>query len=81
MVAATGPLSEDKATRMMIGLREGRTLNKFGVKLTRLHSYLAAHPEYALEARPLIEANARAALRRKGDALRSTTHCRAGLHR
>jgi hypothetical protein len=73
-------LSEGKADRMMTALREGRTLRTFGVRAPRLQAYFKAHPECAREAIPLIEANNKAALRRKGDSLRSTSHCRAGLH-
>jgi hypothetical protein len=81
MGAATPPgLSDEKAARMMAALREGHTLRKFGVKPARLDAYFKAHPEYAREAIPLIEVNNKAALRRKGDSLRSTSHCRAGLH-
>jgi hypothetical protein len=80
MPATPKGLSDDKAARMMVALREGRTLRRFGVKLPRLEAYFAAHPEYAWEARPLITANATAARLRKGDTLRTTTHCRAGLH-
>jgi hypothetical protein len=64
----------------MIALRTGATLRTFGVKAHRLDAYFKAHPDYAEEARPLIEANNKAARRRKGDRLRCTTHCRAGLH-
>src|ERR1700756_2888721 len=80
MAAAIGPLSDEKAGRMMAALRAGATLRTFGVKAHRLEAYLNAHPDYAEEARPLIEANNKAARRRKGDRLRCTTHCRAGLH-
>ena len=80
MLATPKGFSDEKAARMMVALREGRTLRKFGVKPPRLEAYFAAHPEYAQEARPLIEANAKAARLRKGDPLRTTTHCRAGLH-
>lgn len=65
---------------MMAALRSGGTLRKFGVKPQRLQAYFNGHPEYALEALPLIVANAKAARQRKGDVLRTTTHCRAGLH-
>src|SRR6202043_3159603 len=71
-------LSDEKAARMMVALRGGGTLNKFGVKAPRLEAYFNAHPEYALEARPLIEANAKAALLRKGARLRNQTHCKHG---
>jgi hypothetical protein len=80
MAATAKGLSQEKAVQMMAALREGRTLRKFGVKPARLEAYFAANPEYAREARPLIEANAKAARLRKGDSLRTTTHCRAGLH-
>jgi hypothetical protein len=73
-------LTDEKAGRMMAALRDGRTLRKFGVRAERLQAYFDAHPEYAAEAKPLIEANARAALYHKGDALRCTTHCRSGRH-
>ena len=73
-------LSDEKAARMMAALRSGSTLRKFAVKAPRLEAYFKAHPEYARVALPLIEANAEAARFRKGDRLRTTTHCRAGLH-
>jgi hypothetical protein len=75
MVKATGPLSDDKAAPMMIALREGKTLRNFGVKTYRLEAYFKAHPDYAREARPLIQANAEAAYRRKGAYLRERSHC------
>jgi hypothetical protein len=68
-------LSDEKAARMMAALRGGGTLNKFGVRARRLDAYFNAHPEYAQEARPLIEANAAAAHRRKGAHIRDKTHC------
>jgi hypothetical protein len=73
-------LSDEKAARMMLALRKGRTLRLFGVKAPRLEAYFKSHPEYEQEALPLIEANNEAARLRKGDILRTTTHCRAGLH-
>jgi hypothetical protein len=73
-------LSDEKAARMMIALHEGQTLRTFGAGSARIEAYLLAHPDYAREARPLIEANNRAARQRQGDRLRCTTHCRAGLH-
>ena len=50
---------------MRVALREARTLRTFGVRAPRLEAYFKAHPAYALEARPLIEANAKAAFLRK----------------
>jgi hypothetical protein len=78
-MAAIG-LSDERAARFMFALRDGTTPHIFGVNSKSLETYFAAHPDYASEARPLIEANAKAARHRKGDKLRSTTHCRAGLH-
>jgi hypothetical protein len=75
---APAGLSEEKATRMLTALREGRTLRKYGVKTERLEAYFETHPEYAREALPLIEANAKAARRRKGIHLWSRTHCGRG---
>jgi hypothetical protein len=71
-------LSEGKAARMMVALRGGGTLNKFGARAPRLEAYFLAHPEYAREARPLIEANAKAAHLRKGAHMRELTHCKHG---
>jgi hypothetical protein len=68
-------LSHEKATRMMTALREGHTLRKFGVRPARLEAYFDAHPEYAQEARPLMEVNMKAAFLRKGAHLRDKTHC------
>jgi hypothetical protein len=59
-------LSDEKAVRMMAALREGRTLRTFGVRAPRLEAYFKAHPEYAREARPLIEASTQAARLRRG---------------
>ena len=65
MASLLSSLTETKAARMMVALREGRTLRTFGVRAPRLEAYFKAHPAYALEARPLIEANAKAAFLRK----------------
>jgi hypothetical protein len=76
MGAPTPPgLSEGKAARMMVALRGGGTLNKFGVRAPRLDAYFKSHPEYAREALPLIEANVLAARLRKGAYIRNKTHC------
>jgi hypothetical protein len=40
-----------------------------------LETYFSAHPEYAHDARPLIEANVKAARLRKGARLSNRTHC------
>jgi hypothetical protein len=72
-------LSEDKAARMMTALREGQTLRQFAMAKTnkRFIAYCEAHPAYAQEAIPLIEANADAARHRKGH-LKNRTHCKLG---
>jgi hypothetical protein len=78
MLATPKGLSDEKAARMLVALRDGRTLRKFGVKPARLDAYFAAQPDYAREARPLIEANAKAARLRKGANYRDKTHCKHG---
>lgn len=78
MAAATCPLSDEKAGRMMIALREGKTLRTFGVKAHRFEAYFKAHPDYAQAARPLIEANALAARRRKSRIYRGAMQCMRG---
>jgi hypothetical protein len=76
MGAQTPPgLSDEKATRILIGLRNGRTLRKFWITPARLEAYFKTHPDYAREARPLIKANAEAARLRKGAHIRNKTHC------
>ena len=78
MLGTPKGLSDEKAARMMVALREGRTLRTFGVKSPRLEAYFNAHPEFAQEALPLIEENKRAARLRKGARLREQTHCKHG---
>jgi hypothetical protein len=77
MLGTPKGLSDEKAARMVVALREGRTLRTFGVRTPRLDAYFKAHPEYAQEATPLIEANAKAAQQRKG-VNRNLTHCKYG---
>ncbi|MGX1107523.1 hypothetical protein [Bradyrhizobium elkanii] len=74
-------LTHEKAARILSGLKEGKTLRLFWVRPDRFRDYCNKNPGYASQALPLSEANAKAARHRKGDALRTTTHCRAGLHR
>ena len=76
-MAAKG-LSDERAARFMIELRDGRTPNSVNVKIPQMEAYFVAHPDYAREARPLIEANVKAARRRKGARLRERTHCKNG---
>jgi hypothetical protein len=71
-------LSDEKAARIMTALRAGETPRKFAVKAWRLEAYLQAHPEYAAEARPLIETNAVAAQLRKGAKKRALPSCKYG---
>ena len=39
-------LSVDKASRMLIAFREGRTLRSFSMRAARFEAYCEAHPEY-----------------------------------
>jgi hypothetical protein len=65
MLGTAKGLSDEKAAQMMAALREGRRLRKFWVKPASLEAYFKAHPDYAQEARPLIEAaNATIGIRR-----------------
>jgi hypothetical protein len=66
MLGTAKGLSDGKAARMMTALRDGQILRVFGVRAPRLEAYFKIHLDYALEARPLIEANAKAAQQRKG---------------
>jgi hypothetical protein len=75
MAATPKGLSDEKAARMMVALREGRTLRTFGVKAPRLEAYFKAHPKYASAVRPLILANSKAAFLHKGAYIRNKTHC------
>jgi hypothetical protein len=56
--------------RIMRGLHTGKTLRHCSVNANnpRFLAYCEAHPDYAQEARPLIEANVMAARCRKGSA-------------
>jgi hypothetical protein len=69
--------SDERATRFMFALRGGTTPHIFRVNSKSLETYFAAHPDYASEARPLIEANATAARHRKGGGLVSRSPQRA----
>ncbi|MHC1947280.1 hypothetical protein IF803_23145 [Bradyrhizobium sp. UFLA06-06] len=71
-------LTDEKAQRIMLGLREGKTPRELWVRPGQLEAYFSGHPEFAREARPLIEANGKAARARKGDYFRSKTHCKRG---
>lgn len=68
-------LSDEKASRMLVALRGGRTLRSFAVRTARFEAYCQAHPEYAREALPLLAANLKAADLRKGEPRRAKTHC------
>src|SRR3982074_1344618 len=68
-------LSEEKAARVLIGLREGQTIRQFDVKPAKFDQYCAANPSYATEAQPLRATNTRAALVRKGG-LSTRSHCK-----
>ena len=74
-------LSEEKAQRVLVGLRAGETLRRYSLSghSPAFQGYCQAHPDYAAEALPLASANTVAARLRKASR-RNTTHCRAGLH-
>jgi hypothetical protein len=76
-MAAKG-LSDERAAKFMVALREGKTHGMFGTRRRDVEAYCAANPEYAREALPLLEANAKAAYSRKGAHLRDRTHCKHG---
>jgi hypothetical protein len=83
MGAQTPPgLSDEKAARMMVALREGQTLRRFSISVNRFKAYCEAHPDYGQEALPLIDANAMAAILRKGNTKRekASVVCLRGLH-
>jgi len=77
-------LSDEKAARMLVAMREGRTLRKFSItrNCPRFKTYCEAHPGYAREALPLAAANQKAADRRKGELKRrmASVVCLKGLH-
>ena len=61
---------------MMVALREGYTLRKFGItrNCPLFKAYCEARPEYAREVLPLAAANQKAADLRKGDRFRTLIH-------
>lgn len=71
-------LSDEKAVRILAGLRNGKTPRLLWTTADRLKAYCAARPEYGREALPLMEANIKAAFLRKGAHLRDRTHCKHG---
>jgi hypothetical protein len=76
MGAQTSPgLSDEKAARILATFREGGTLRPFYLRAGRFDAYCKAHPEYARDALPLLEANRAAARLRKGAHIRGKTHC------
>jgi hypothetical protein len=75
MAATAQDLSDERATHFMVALRGGATPHTFAVNTKSLALYLAINADYAREARPLMEENAKAARIRKGARLRNLTHC------
>jgi len=63
-------MSDDKALRILPGLRAGLTLKQLREVPRRFQAYCDAHPEHAREACPLEAANAAAARHRKGARIR-----------
>jgi hypothetical protein len=75
MGAQTSPgLSDEKAARILVAFREGRTLKPFSMRAGQFEAYCKAHPEYARDALPLLDANRKAANQRKGARIRGKTH-------
>src|SRR5260370_30535909 len=76
MGAQTSPgLCDEKAARILVAFREGRTLKPFSMRAGQFEAYCKAHPEYARDALPLLDANRKAANQRKGARIRGKTHC------
>jgi hypothetical protein len=71
-------MSDEKAMRVLRGLRAGLTLRLVREVPRRFNIYCDNHPEYAREALPLMEANAKAAQARKGAHQTKKTHCPNG---
>lgn len=71
-------ITDQTAARVLTGLRAGKTVRALGVKRVQMEAYCNDHAEYAAEAKPLIEANARAAHATRGMHQRLKTHCPAG---
>ncbi len=78
MAIVPNGLSDEKAAKLLAGLREGLTIRHLWVTPSRLEVYFKARPEFERVARPLVQANAAAARLRKGIALKNRTHCRLG---
>jgi hypothetical protein len=75
MAATAKGLTDEKAARILPGLRAGKTPRLLWTTPDQLKSYCTTHPEYGREALPLMEANIKAACRRKGAHIRNKTHC------
>jgi hypothetical protein len=75
-MAHRSKLSDEKAARILLGLRDGKTPRELWTTPEILKSYCAVNLEYGNEALPW--ANTKAALRRKGARLRDQTHCKHG---
>jgi hypothetical protein len=56
---------------MMAGLRDGRTLRTLYVSHAQFKNYCAAHPEHGREALPLLDANKKAAFKRRVERFRA----------
>ncbi len=78
MAATPKVLSDEKAAKILVGLREGSTPSQLRVRRSLLQAYIETHCEYKREALPLMEANAKAARLRKGAHIRNRTRCANG---
>ncbi len=78
MAATPKVLSDEKAAKILVGLREGSTPSQLRVRRSLLQASIETHCEYKREALPLMEANAKAARLRKGAHIRNRTRCANG---
>lgn len=78
MPATLYRITDETADRLMEGLRAGKTPRMFAIRPARLEAYLETHPDYAAEARPLVQKNSDAARKRKGKGRREDLFCQRG---
>jgi hypothetical protein len=78
MPATPKGLTDEKATRIILGLRAGKMLRSFSVRALRFNAYCVAHPEYGREAQALLAENLKSLNKRKAARFRAMTHCKYG---
>lgn len=77
MGATLYTIRDATAALLMKHLEAGKTVQACGIKRASLELYFKAHPDFAVKALPLINANAKSAQSRKGHN-RNKTHCKFG---